>query len=88
MLDVGSSAVRDAVAKVFAEADTHVSLGAITDLPGNAEQMRAHGYSPVEERRALAREALGRVVGPAATTLLAIPPRDQRARRPVLSITA
>lgn len=88
MLDAGSPAVRNAVAKVFAEADAHVSLGAITDLPGDAEQMRAHGYSPVEERRALAREALGRVVGPAATALLAMPPHDQRARRPDLSITA
>ncbi|APR84057.1 Hypothetical protein A7982_09406 [Minicystis rosea] len=71
MIDAGRPEVRAAVARVFAEAEVHVSIGALTDLEGDVETMRAHGYLPIEERRALAREALGRVVGPAATALLA-----------------
>jgi hypothetical protein len=71
MLAAGTPAVRSAVAAVFSEAEVHTSLGAITDRAGDEAALRAHGYLPVEERRALAREALGRVVGPAATALLA-----------------
>jgi hypothetical protein len=73
ILDQGRSDVRSAVARVFAEAEAHVSLGAITDRPGDPAAMRAHGYLPIEERRALARGALGQIIGPAATALLAAP---------------
>ncbi|MFT3773962.1 MAG: ferritin-like domain-containing protein [Minicystis sp.] len=77
MLGAGGHAVRAAVTKVFAEAEAHASLGAITDHEGDVETMRAHGYLPIEERRALAREALGRIVGPAATALLATPAKGR-----------
>jgi hypothetical protein len=77
-LERGSDAMRAAVARVFADAEAHVALGAVTHLVGDEAAMRAHGYLPVEERRALAREALGRVVGPAASALLGAR-RDQRA---------
>jgi hypothetical protein len=70
MLATGGGEVRRAVEKVFAEAEAHVSLGATTALAGDEEAMRAHGVLPVEERRALAREALGKVVGPAVRALL------------------
>ena len=77
-LERGDAAMRAAVRRVFADAEAHVSLGAITRLAGDEAAMRAHGYLPIEERRALAREALGRVIGPAATALLGARP-DQRA---------
>lgn len=63
--------VRSAVEQVFAEASRHVSLGAITDLPGDPTAMLAHGYLRLEDRKSVAVSVLSNVVAPAARALLA-----------------
>lgn len=69
-LDRGDSALRSAVAAVFKSPEAHAGIGPITVLPGDREAMRAHGCLPPDERRALAADALARVVVPAARALL------------------
>jgi hypothetical protein len=54
----------------FAQAPRHVGFGALTELPGNARTLRAHGYLAVEERRAIALQTLRQVVEPCAQQLL------------------
>lgn len=61
---------RRAAAEVFAEADAHVGFGARTELAGESELMRAHGYLPLAERRAHAQQTLAQVVAPAAAAVL------------------
>jgi hypothetical protein len=62
--------LRGPLARVFAEAEQQVGFGSITELPGDAASMRAHGYLSIEERRSIARDALAQVVRPAAHALL------------------
>ena len=67
----GSKRVRRDVARVFARMEQHVGFGASTSLAGCPEQMRAHGYVQLEERRRVAAIVLNDVVRPAALALLA-----------------
>ncbi len=69
-LEQGDAATRLAVANVFAHAEEWVGLGAGTALPGQAEAMRAHGYLPLSERRAIATAGLRDIIAPAARALL------------------
>lgn len=68
----GGNAVRQAVQEIFAHAEAYVGIGAVIDHRGDPKTMRAHGYLPPDERRAIARDALRRVVAPAARTLVSI----------------
>jgi hypothetical protein len=70
-LATGSRRVRRDVARVFARMEQHVGFGACTSLVGCPEQMRAHGYVQLEERRRIAAIILNDVVRPAALALLA-----------------
>lgn len=47
-----------------------VGFGATTHLPGSPAAMQAHGYLPIDQRRAIAVDALARIVRPAACELL------------------
>jgi len=67
----GSKRVRRDVARVFARMEQHVGFGASTSLTGCPEQMRAHGYVQLEERRRIAAIVLNEVIRPAALALLA-----------------
>lgn len=69
----GDHALRTAVTAVFASAERHVGLGPVPVGAGEKALLRAHGCLPLEERRALAREALAHVIAPAARSLLAAP---------------
>jgi hypothetical protein len=69
-LDRGGEPLRRAVEAVFANAHGHVGLGATTQIAGDEQQMRAHGYVPPRERAAIARQALASVVLPAAQRLV------------------
>lgn len=62
-----------AVQRVFAYPERHVGFGATTDLPGDPAAMRAHGYLPIDQRRAIAVDGLARIVRPAACELLRSP---------------
>jgi hypothetical protein len=66
--------VRQVLARAFADADQHVGCGPVSDAGGDAEQMRAHGYLSLDERRSVARRALAEVVSQAAASLLAQAP--------------
>lgn len=63
-------AMRAALEPIFASAPTQVGFGAVTPLPGDERAMRAHGYLPIAERRAVAEHALAQVIAPAAAALL------------------
>jgi hypothetical protein len=70
-LEQGDETLRRKVALVFERLEQHVAFGALTLLPGAAEQMREHGYLSVSERRRIASVVLDEVVRPAARALLA-----------------
>ena len=70
-LQSGDRALRRAIAAVFAQAESAIGLGPETKLPSDARSLRAHGWLPIEERRAIALTALREVVMPAAKVLLA-----------------
>lgn len=69
-VEQGGDPVRAALEPIFATAPTQVGFGAVTRLPGDERAMRAHGYLPVAERRAVAEQALHQVVLQAAGALL------------------
>jgi len=71
-LERGDRELRRAIARVFADPEREVALGPTTSLPGNVEKLRAHGWLPIDERRAIALAALREVVLPAAKVLLAM----------------
>jgi hypothetical protein len=58
-----------AAAKEFERAPHYVGFGATTDLPGDAQALRAHGYLPIHERRSIAQHTLQQVVLPCARAL-------------------
>ncbi|HKO90769.1 MAG TPA: ferritin-like domain-containing protein, partial [Polyangiaceae bacterium] len=62
-------ALAAAAAKEFERAPRYVGFGATTELPGNAEALRAHGYLPMHERRQIAMQTLRQVVMPCARAL-------------------
>lgn len=68
----GGNAVTHAVQEIFARAEAHVGIGPVIEHRGDPRAMRAHGYLPPGERRAIARDALRRVVAPAARALVSI----------------
>jgi len=51
-----------AAAQEFARAPRYVGFGATTELPGNVQALRAHGYLPIAERRSIAEQTLRQVV--------------------------
>ncbi len=78
-LDRGDKALHAAVTAVFAAPESHVGIGPVPSLPGDLAAMRAHGCLSPDERRALAADALARVVMPAARALLAATGADSQA---------
>jgi len=58
-----------AAAGEFARAPRYVGFGATTELAGDAQALRAHGYLPIEERRSIAEQTLRQVVLPCARAL-------------------
>lgn len=73
ILDEAEADERAALAQelhaVFAAASDHVGLGPSPVHDGDVTAMRAHGWLPVEERRAIAHDVLRSVVAPAASAL-------------------
>jgi hypothetical protein len=69
-VDQGGDPMRAALEPIFASAPTQVGFGSITPLHGDERAMRAHGYLPITERRAVAEQALAQVVAQAAEVLL------------------
>jgi hypothetical protein len=62
--------LRDVLPQVFAQADCHVGFGAISELASDRERMREHGHLGIAERRAIAIDAIERIIRPSARTLL------------------
>jgi hypothetical protein len=56
----------------FAAAPGHVGFGAVSELPGDAQALRAHGVLPIAERRAVAEQILRQVVEPCALGLAVV----------------
>jgi hypothetical protein len=73
-LEQHGDTVREALAPIFASAAAHVGFGSVTPLCGDERAMRAHGYLPIRERRAVAEQALVQVIAPTAAALLQPPP--------------
>ncbi len=71
LLENGDAELRAAVSNVFREMASHVGLGPNAAHEQNSTVMQAHGYLPLEERRALAGAALADVVSPCARDLFA-----------------
>jgi hypothetical protein len=67
----GDARLRARVAHVFSRMHEHVGFGAHTSLLADADQMRAHGYLPVDERRRIAMSVLHDVIRPAVSLLIA-----------------
>jgi hypothetical protein len=58
-----------AAAREFARAPRYVGFGATTELEGDAQALRAHGYLPLDERRSIALQTLRQVVLPCSRAL-------------------
>ena len=69
-LERGDARLREEVAQVFEHPGLHVGLGAMA-MPADSELLRAHGCLGIEQRRALASDALAEVVIPSARALFA-----------------
>jgi len=69
-VEQGGDAMRAALEPIFASAAAHVGFGSMTQLRGDELAMRAHGYLPTAERKAVAEQALSQVVATAAQALL------------------
>lgn len=65
-----SPQMRAAVSRTFASAHDHVGFGASSQLAGDPNLMRQHGYVPIAERREVAERVLRDVVAPAARALM------------------
>lgn len=81
-VEQGGEPMHAALEPIFASAHTQVGFGSVTRLSGDERAMRAHGYLPITERRAVAEQALVQLVAPAAQALLsrAAPPQPRSAR--------
>jgi len=73
--------LRAQVALVFEHMHEHVGFGAQTALPADADQMGAHGYLGIDERRRIATTVLENVIRPAARALASAPKGREPARR-------
>jgi hypothetical protein len=71
-----------AIAAAFADASMCMPKGApVEPSPGDRDRWRDHGRLTIDERHAVAREAIERIVWPAAARMLGRPsPRPGEAR--------
>lgn len=66
----GDEPLRALIREEIQRAHEHIGFGALTDLPGDAVALRAHGYLDEAERRLVAMRALDEVVLPSASLLV------------------
>jgi hypothetical protein len=65
----GGGAVEQRVRRVFANAARHVGFGSVSPINAPADELRAHGYLSLAERRQIAQRVLREVIAPAAAAL-------------------
>jgi hypothetical protein len=70
VLERATPRLREAVAQAFADATAAVPRGPVIDPDADPRMLAAHGQLPVGDRVAIARDALERIVAPAAAELL------------------
>jgi hypothetical protein len=65
----GGPVVGRRVGAVFANANCHVGFGSVSPIDAPTNELRAHGYLPIAERRRIAQRVLREIIAPAAAEL-------------------